>query len=149
MKGKEQSRAHLWWRVQAFLQGTVVVAAKSVIKGGVCHAKISFWLEGKWIKESLMAAACANTTLLLCAWRAGELLLFSIAISRLNKMQHILQKKKVEKAFQSPSQIWLPVAINWNILMYIENSLLRWQWHLQSSLPFPHSKNFFSGVSFV
>lgn len=64
-----------------------------------------------------MAAAYANATLLLCAWQAGELLLFSTMIFRLNKMQHILQKEKVEKDFQSPSQIWLQAAINWNILM--------------------------------
>lgn len=40
-----------------------------------------------------MAAAYANATLLLCAWWAEELLLFSAMIFSLSKMQHILQNK--------------------------------------------------------
>lgn len=95
-----RTHSSLWWLLWTFLQGNiVVVGAKSVIKGSVCHAKINFWIAGKWIKESVMAAACANATLPLCTWRAGELLLLSPVVFRLNKMQQILQKEEAEKDF--------------------------------------------------
>lgn len=118
MKGKKQSKVHLYrffTVVTALgLLCIMLVGAKSVIKGSGCHAKIYCGIAGKWIKESLMAA---NATLLPCTRRAGELLLFCTVIFRLNKMQHILQNEKVYKDFQSPSQIWLQAATNWNILM--------------------------------
>lgn len=74
-----------------------------------------------------MAAAYANATVLLHTWMTKELLLFYTMIFRLNKIQHILQNKKLSRDFQTASQIWLQFSTgtNWNILMQIEYGLAK------------------------
>lgn len=89
----------LWWLLWAFLQGgIVVVAAKSVIQDSVCHAKIHFWIAGKWIKGSLMAAACANATLLLCAWQ-GNCSCSLPWFSGLTKCKTFFKRRRLKRIF--------------------------------------------------
>lgn len=97
-----------------------------------------------------MAAAYAGVTVLLCTWMAEELFLFCTTVFRLTKMQHFNLKQYFKArtflgtfnqhlrfGFQSPQ---IPTGISWCTLNMV---LLRWQRHLNHSLPSPYCKNFF------